>query len=288
METPIPVPPEPEADAPAGDVGPLWPTWYAFVGFLVAMIGTVMTLGIGSAILGIDPGADSDSPEFVVLATLVQGAVFVATAVGFAGLVKPPRTWHFGLRPAPFWRTVGWATAGMVAFYVFAAVYTVLVQSDAEQTVTQDLGADQGTVGLIMAGITVIAIAPVVEEFFFRGFFYRALRSGMPMLAAAAVVGLLFGLIHYTDPDSLSILPPLGVLGFIFCIVYEKTGTLFAPIGMHAINNTIAYAVQADEGWTVSVVVGPLVLVALVVVARALPSGPLAGPAPPVGTVTGR
>ena len=32
---------------------------------------------------------------------------------------------------------------------------------------------------------------------------------------------------------------------------------------MHAFNNTVAYAAQADNGWKVSVVVGPLVLVAL-------------------------
>ena len=41
----------------------------------------------------------------------------------------------------------------------------------------QDLGADEGTLGRIAAGFMVICIAPVAEEFFFRGFFYRALRG---------------------------------------------------------------------------------------------------------------
>jgi membrane protease YdiL (CAAX protease family) len=86
----------------------------------------------------------------------------------------------------------------------------------------------------------------------------------------------------------LQILPPLGFLGFLFCIVYERTGTLLAPIGMHAINNTIAYAAQADDGWQVSVVAGPLMLVGLVVAARLLPPAPAAGPAPPISTVVGR
>ena len=52
-----------------------------------------------------------------------------------------------------------------------------MVQPDAEQTVAQDLGADEGTFGMIAAGFMVVCVAPVAEEFFFRGFFYRALRS---------------------------------------------------------------------------------------------------------------
>ena len=46
----------------------------------------------------------------------------------------------------------------------------------------QDLGADEGTFGLIAAGFMVICVAPFAEEFFFRGFFYRALRSKFSVL----------------------------------------------------------------------------------------------------------
>jgi membrane protease YdiL (CAAX protease family) len=266
---------------------PLWPAWYAFAGFAVGLLGTVITLGMAAAILGVD--ADSESAGFIVVGTVVQGGVFVATAVGFAGMVSPPKPWQFGLRATPFWRAVGWATAGMVAFYTFAAVYSVLVHPSAEQTVTQDLGADQGTLGLIVAGATVILIAPAVEEFFFRGFFYKALRTSLPVLAAALVDGLLFGAIHYdfTGTDALLILPPLAALGFIFCLVYEKTGSVFVTMGMHAVNNSIAYAAQADGGWKVSVVAGPVMLVLLVLVARKMPKRPLAGPAPPAPLVAG-
>ena len=111
----------------------------------------------------------------------------------FASFVDKPKPWHFGLRRTRFWPAVGWAAAGMACFYVFSAVYTALVQPDAEQTVTRDLGADQGTLGLIAAGFMVICVAPVAEEFFFRGFFYRALRTASRSLVAAAIDGLVFG-----------------------------------------------------------------------------------------------
>ena len=38
------------------------------------------------------------------------------------------------------------------------------------------------------------------------------------------------------------------VLGVIFCLVYEKTGSLWPVVAMHALNNSIAYAVQATTG----------------------------------------
>ena len=97
--------------------------------------------------------------------------------------------------------------------------------------------------------------------------------------------GLLFGIIHFNfeGADGLLILPPLALLGVIFCLVYEKTGSLYPVIGMHAFNNALAFAVQADDGWQVSVVVGPLVLVACARGAQAAPAGCPTGPARPLG-----
>ena len=125
----------------------------------------------------------------------------------------------------------------------------MIVQPDAEQSVAQDLGADQGTFGMIAAGFMVICVAPVAEEFFFRGFFYRALRSRWSVLGAAAIDGLLFGVIHYdfTGADALLILPPLAILGFIFCLVYERTGSIYPTIAMHSFNNAIAFGVTSRQ-----------------------------------------
>ena len=58
-------------------------------------------------------------------------------------------------------------------------------------------------------------------------------------------------------------MPPLAVLGFMFCLVYERTRSLYPVIALHSINNSIAYAAQADGG-AVSAVLGPLMLLACV------------------------
>jgi uncharacterized protein len=268
------LPPSPPELPEGAERAPRWPAWYAGVGFLTALIVTLVAVGVIAGVTG--SSSDEDSATFTIVATLAQSAVFVGTAWLFASLTAPPRLWHFGVRRAPLWSTVGWATVTIVSFYVLAASYAAAVQPDVDQTVTRDLGADQGTAGLIAAGFMVVVVAPFAEEFFFRGFFYRALRSRYPVLAAALIDGLLFGIIHFdfSGADALLIVPPLALLGFAFCLLYERTGTLFAPIALHSLNNSFAYAAQVNDGWTVSVVAGPLMIAACVLMPRLVPRSP--------------
>ena len=264
--------PEPP-ELPAG-VAPRWPAWYAGAGFLVALIGTLIAVGVVAAATG--AGTDDEDPAFTIIATLMQSLIFIGTAVLFASFTRRPKPWHFGLRRTALWPALGWAALGMVSFYLLAAIYTALLSPDAEQTVAQDLGADEGTFGLIAAGFMVICIAPFAEEFFFRGFFYRALRSKYSVIVAALIDGVLFGVIHYdfSGADALLILPPLALLGFMFCLVLEKTGSLWPVVGLHAFNNAIAYGVAVEDA-SVSLVLGPLMLAACMLLPRLSPPAPV-------------
>ncbi|HEY7452939.1 MAG TPA: CPBP family intramembrane glutamic endopeptidase [Thermoleophilaceae bacterium] len=264
---PPPPPPPDQPELPEG-ASPRWPAWYAGVGFLVALVATLVVVGIFAAATGTT--TDDEDATFTIVATFIQGLIFIGTAVLFASFTRKPRPEHFGLRPTPFWPAVGWASLGIASFYFLAFLYTVAVQPDAEQTVAQDLGADQGTFGMIAAGFMVICVAPAAEEFFFRGFFYKALRTRWPVLVAAGIDGLLFGVIHYdfSGADALLILPPLAVLGFLFCLVYERTGSIYPVIALHAFNNAIAFGATVEDA-SVSLVLGPLMLLACALVPRA-------------------
>ena len=256
-------PPDPPELPVGADPAPRWPAWYAPVGFLAGFAITLF-VSVIAGVIAAAAGADVEDdipPSLVIILTLLQGVILAGTAVFLAGRTRRPRPWHFGLRRAPFWRSVGWTAAGLGSFLLFVALYSALVTPEGDQTVTEDLGADESTLALVAAGIVVIVVAPLAEEFFFRGFFYRALRSRMGILAAAAIDGLVFGLIHYTGPDTLELLPILAVLGFMFCLVYERTGTLYSVIALHAFNNAIAYGFEAENA-VVSLVLGALMLTA--------------------------
>jgi len=278
MEATVYQPPPDLPELPEGvDPMPRWPAWYAFAGFGAFLVATL----IAQSILFVATGAEAGDPTPVVtiVGTLVMEIIAFAIAYLFTSLTAPPKLWHFGLRATRFWPAVGWAAAGMAAFWVFSAIYSVTVQPDIEQNVTETLGADQSTLGLIAAGIVIVGVAPVAEEFFFRGFMYRALRGRFSIIVAALIDGLIFGLIHYQacEPDAAScnaaegllLVPPLAVLGMVFCLVYERTGSLFPAIALHALNNALAFGVQAD-GWAVSAVMGPLMLAGCVLVPKRL------------------
>jgi membrane protease YdiL (CAAX protease family) len=242
---------------------------------VLALIATFLVAGIGGAI-AVAAGTASeeleDSRVFLQLGTLAQGLIFVATAIFLAGRTLRPRAWHFGLRRTRLWPTVGWAALGFVAYWFLVFVYVALVQPDAEQETLEDLGTEEGTGWIVAAAVLVIVVAPIVEEFFFRGFFYRALRTKLPIAASAALVGVLFGFIHITS-TPLEIIAPLVFLGVIFCLVYEKTATLFSVIGLHALNNTLALGAGTGE-WAIAGIVGVLMLAGCLVAPRRLSPTP--------------
>ena len=120
-------PPPQRPELPEG-AEPRWPPWYAGVGFLVALISTLVVVGIVAVITG--ASTTDEDPTFTVVATFLQGVIFIGTAVLFASFTGKPRARDFGLRPARFWPTVGWAALGLFSFYALVAVYTAIVQPD--------------------------------------------------------------------------------------------------------------------------------------------------------------
>ena len=78
-----------------------------------------------------------------------------------------------------------------------------------------------------------VAVAPVFEEFFFRGFAYPALKQRWGTWRALTMVSVVFAAIHFHVPS----MGPLFALAVGLGLAYESTGSLLAPITMHALFN---------------------------------------------------
>ena len=83
--------------------------------------------------------------------------------------------------------------------------------------------------------IAVVA-TPLAEELIFRGCLYGILRQMGGRLLAIAVSSLLFALIHGHAPS----LAGLMILSVGLSLLYEKTGSLWAPILLHAAFNGLS------------------------------------------------
>jgi membrane protease YdiL (CAAX protease family) len=89
---------------------------------------------------------------------------------------------------------------------------------------------------LLGAGV----IAPIAEEFFFRGFLYTAFRRRTGFLGAALLSSLAFAIGHI---DALGVVAASFVMGIVLALMYEYTRSLWVTIVAHAINNAIAVVV---------------------------------------------
>jgi membrane protease YdiL (CAAX protease family) len=65
----------------------------------------------------------------------------------------------------------------------------------------------------------------------------------MPFPVAGVFSAVIFGLFHYTGPGSIGVVPQLAVLGFALAWLYEETGSIYPTIGVHAVNNALAFAI---------------------------------------------
>lgn len=90
----------------------------------------------------------------------------------------------------------------------------------------------------ILSFISLVILAPVIEEFAFRGILLHRWSQKWGMNKAIFVSSILFGITH---PD------PIGAAAFgaAMCVIYLKTQTLVVPMICHAINNFACWLIEA-------------------------------------------
>lgn len=81
---------------------------------------------------------------------------------------------------------------------------------------------------LWLAGLTLLA-APLCEEFIFRGLIQGGLRRSLPAWQAITISAAIFAIVH--PPASML---PVFVLGLCTGYVYQRSGSLLAPMLTHA------------------------------------------------------
>jgi len=84
----------------------------------------------------------------------------------------------------------------------------------------------------------VCILGPVVEEIFFRGFFYAALKKSIGKTYAILMSALFFAWLHMTLVGFF----PILILGILLAYLYEKNGTLIPSIIVHIVHNSATTA----------------------------------------------
>jgi len=93
---------------------------------------------------------------------------------------------------------------------------------------------------LITALLGIIVIAPIVEEILFRGTLQQYLKKYLSVRHAIFATSCIFAMFHFSPSQglgNLAIIPSLLVFACFLGYTYERQGSLYASIGLHATFN---------------------------------------------------
>ena len=209
---------------------PRWGLWDVTWGLIAAfVVSLVVAVGLyaADAPIGVQVLVGVTVP-WIVLA----GWPLLTTTVRGNG----PRI-DLGLRLT--WRDTGWgALGGVVALFAagIAAVITQLFVPDLSSSAA-DAAAEieeSGRLVIVVFALLIMVGAPIVEELFFRGLFYGAVRkAGASALWTVIITAVVFAGFHI-EPTRFFVLLPTGlVLGW----VRWKTGSTAAAMVTHGVVN---------------------------------------------------
>jgi uncharacterized protein len=216
---------------------PNWRWWYAPAGLVLShglayginaalYFSGIRHLGVGRNLL-------------LSVAVVELDALIIAVALLLASRTCTPRPQDFGLR-----RPVGPRVGRAIALAWFAGRLAAIAGALLTRGRVSSPRA-HGALAIALDAVIVVAVAPIAEEVFYRGFFYGSLRTRLPILPAALATGLLFGAVHvFGDGYPPGVALGIGLNGVIWCLLYEYTGSLWPSIVLHSYLNATAIAAR--------------------------------------------
>lgn len=225
----------------------LWRVSDIALGLGLAGLGFLVLIGslIGTSIV-MDAGSEDGEAAPALLAAVVTllfeawlGAVvwLLARRRGLSGAA-------LGLdRPG----VPKWAVYAVVAAYAALIAYGLVVAL-IERLTGVDLSVlrqgngipdSVGNSALVwtILGVSVVVVAPLGEELFFRAFLFRAVQGRLGLVAGLLLSGLAFSVFH----TNIGVVVPFFVIGVILAWAYHATASLWTPIAAHATINGVAF-----------------------------------------------
>jgi membrane protease YdiL (CAAX protease family) len=138
----------------------------------------------------------------------------------------------FGIKKGLIW-SFGF---GLLAFFAFLVLFLIGIHPLPLISMPMGPNINQFIILICIGGI----LAPVAEEFFFRGVLYGFFRR-WGLIVALIVSTLLFVVVHPMG-QGIPVIQIVG--GIIFAVAYEVEGTLMTPITIHILGNCSLFTIS--------------------------------------------
>lgn len=134
-----------------------------------------------------------------------------------------------------------------IIFYYFGPL------PEAEQEAVKQLKFSFSTPWLFWCTVlSVIFLVPLAEEILFRGFLQRGIIPYVGRWGGIALASLIFAFFHFSTTQgwtNIELILSLFILSCYLGFIYEKRGSIWAPVGLHMTFNLISIlAIIWQEG----------------------------------------
>jgi membrane protease YdiL (CAAX protease family) len=231
--TPPPVGPSaaPAQAMPAWRLVVLACGWYA-----LAMVGAVVFGAIAGAVVGIVGGRSAvHAPDGkAVIGSIAQfgtALVLFGSALN-RGEVIGGGNLRAGLGDAPISRPVL-----MIALGIAAAIYAALLDFGIYRA-RPDLNVSVGAWTLVLSAVMTVAVSPIAEELFFRGWLWTGLQKHWGALSTSTLTGALWLVVHLEQGLVRPVL--LLPMAVVLSAARHLGRSVRAPIALHVCYNLVA------------------------------------------------
>lgn len=222
-----------------------------FIYFAGQITGGLLAYAI-AALVGYDRAATADWIEKSTIGQFVTISLIEAISVAllYAFLKRRGANWRsIGLGGQLKLRDVGYALGGYAVYFVLYIIAIVVVSKlwpgfNTEQR--QEIGFESARgIQLGLVFVSLVLLPPIVEEILMRGFLYSSLRRKITRFHATVITSALFAVAHLQAGSGAALLWVAAVDTFVLSVVLihlrEKTGKLWAPMGLHGLKNLVAF-----------------------------------------------
>jgi len=220
---------------------------------VLAVLGAALSLAVVTAMLvalvmgGGDPTKMQAlaRSETYMLTVLTLSTIGMIAAVFFIVVLRRRIGWRgFGLKPISLQTVILSVVVGLLCVPLMGVVGTAVQKLLGRPMVSPQLPflAPAGFSYTALVGMLIIGglLAPFAEELIFRGLLFGWLRRFWRVWPAVLASAAVFGLIHGLIP----IIFAAAAVGMVLAIAYEKTGSLWSPVIIHATQNSVAIAIM--------------------------------------------
>ncbi len=209
---------------------------------VIGLVSIALCVFIRYLLLNIRPDSFLYFDSISEFRLCLSSITLIVVCISWVSVIKKENPKYFGFLKAE------------TKYYFYAILCSILVylQSNTLLKIFVDIPVSENTniVYSFWGVLNLILLAPVSEEIYYRGIVFQACKNKFGLIMGAFLSSLIFGFVHF-DQNYLYVWWILtgfpAILGFILCIIYTYSKSIFPAILGHITYNIISYCINVQN-----------------------------------------